>query len=424
MPKNFQKITLDNGLRIILAPQPGNLATTLLVLVEAGSNYETKDINGVSHFLEHMSFKGTTKRPRAIDVTSTLDGIGAEYNAFTSQEWTGFYAKAQAYQFDTILDVISDIYLNSISDPKEIEKEKGVIIEEINMYEDLPTHRIQELFSELLYGDQPAGWPVGGKKEIIKKLTREDFINYRQKHYVAKATLIVVAGNFNEREIVGKIKKSFADISPDPKHDKEKVKESQKKPEALVKHKETDQTHLVLGCRAFDAFDDRRFALEILATILGGGMSSRLFEKIRNELGAAYYIGAGISLNTDHGTFVVSAGVDHQKIELVIKTILDELKKTTAEKVSSEEIKRAKDNLSGRLILSLETSDELAMFYGGQEILKKEILEPEALLKKIKAVSKEEIMDVANDIFKDSKLNLALIGPYKEAAPFEKILKF
>lgn len=422
--KHFQKITLDNGLRIILVPQPGNLAATFLVLVEAGSKYETKDINGVSHFLEHMCFKGTKTRPKAIEITKILDGIGAQYNAFTSQEYTGYYAKAQAHQFDTILDIISDIYLNSIFDKNEIEKEKGVIIEEINMHEDLPHYKVHERFNELLYGDQPAGWPVGGKKEIIKKLNREDFISYRKKRYVAGATLVVVAGNFDEKNALTKIKKAFADISTRTKEPKEKTKENQKEPKLLVQYKETDQAHLVLGCRAFDIFDDRRYPLEVLTAILGVGMSSRLFEKIRNELAAAYYIGASADLLTDHGVFYVSAGVDLKKTDLVVKTILEEFLKTTAKDVSDEELKRAKDYLSGRLILSLETSDDLAMFYGGQEIIKGEVMEPEELLRKINAVTKENIMSVAKDIFKNSGLNLALIGPYKETAPFAKILRF
>src|SRR3989344_8722732 len=167
---NFKKITLDNGLRIITAPNNNSLAATVLVLVEAGSKYETKEINGLSHFLEHMCFKGTEKRPRAIDIASELDGIGASYNAFTGQEYTGYYAKAEPRHLDTILDVVSDIYLHQVFDSKEIDKERGVIIEEINMYEDLPMRRVQELFTTLLYGDQPAGWDIAGKKEIIRKL--------------------------------------------------------------------------------------------------------------------------------------------------------------------------------------------------------------------------------------------------------------
>src|SRR3989344_2972155 len=266
----YKKLTLANGLRIITVPQPGNVATTVLVLVEAGSKYEQKEINGLSHFLEHMCFKGTAKRSTAMAIAGELDGIGAEYNAFTSQEWTGYFAKAQKHETDRILDVVSDLYLNPVFDPKEIEKEKGVIIEELNMYEDMPQRKVQDLFLELLYGDQPAGWDVGGKKEIIQKLTREDFLKYRGQHYVAKATIVVVAGAFDEKEILEKIKKHFSHIPATDKGGKIKTVDKQEKPEILLKYKKSDQTHLVLGCRAFDAFDKRRYALEVLADILGG----------------------------------------------------------------------------------------------------------------------------------------------------------
>src|SRR3989344_810808 len=211
----FKKTILYNGLRIITAPEPDNPAATILVLVEAGSEYETKEINGLSHFLEHLCFKGTKKRPKAIDISGELDGIGAFYNAFTSQEFTGYFAKAQAKHFDKILDVVSDIYLNSVFDPTEIDKERGVIIEEINMYEDLPMARVHYLFLELLYGDQPAGWNIIGQKEIIKTLTRADFIKYREKHYLAGNTIVVVAGNINEESAIAKVRDMFAGISVD-----------------------------------------------------------------------------------------------------------------------------------------------------------------------------------------------------------------
>src|SRR3989344_463887 len=203
--QDFRRIILVNGLRLILVPQPGNLATTVAVAVEAGSKYETKEINGLSHFLEHMCFKGTTKRPRAIDISSELDGMGANYNAFTSQEMTAYYVKARKESLDRVLDVIADVYLNPVFDPKEIDKERGVITEEINMYEDTPQRRVHDFFMEFVYGDQPAGWDVAGRKEVIARLTREDFIKYRSGHYIASATTVVVSGGFDGKDIEKKI---------------------------------------------------------------------------------------------------------------------------------------------------------------------------------------------------------------------------
>ena len=417
------KIILKNGLRIITIPMKESLTTTVLILVEAGSKYETKEINGISHFLEHMCFKGTEKRPKSIDISSELDAIGANYNAFTSMEYTGYYAKSQPKHFAEILDVVSDIYLHQIFDASEIEKEKGVIIEEINMYEDLPMRRVQELFTFLLYGDQPAGWDIAGKKEVIKKLSRENFLKYRNDHYLANSTLVVVSGKIDENEAIGKIEKVFSSISAAEKVQKIKTKEFQEKSEVLLRHKKSDQTHLILGVRACDIFDKRKYALQVLADILGGGMSSRLFQKIREEMGAAYYVRAEADLFTDHGYLAASAGVDNQRAEEVIGAILGEFGKIIGNGVGKKELQRAKDHLIGQLVINLESSDELASFYGGQEILTKETISPKNLAKKIQAVKAEEIAEIANDIFKNNKLNLALIGPFEDKAKLESILK-
>lgn len=421
--QNFNKITLENGLRIITAPKLDSLATTVLVLVEAGSKYETKEINGLSHFLEHMCFKGTKKRPRSIDIASELDSIGAVSNAFTSQEYTGYFAKAEPKYFDKILDIVSDIYLHSVFKTKEIDKERGVIIEEINMYEDLPMRRVHELFANLLYGDQPAGWDIAGRKEVIQKLNRDDFIKYQQNHYLANSTLVVVAGNFNEKEAIEKIKNSFLGIKTSEKTQKIATKEYQEKPEIMLRQKDSDQTHIVLGVRAYDIFDKRRYALEVLGEILGGGMSSRLFQKIREEMGSAYYVGADSDLYTDHGYLAVSAGIDHNKIDSVLSAILEEFQRIEREPVENKELQRVKDRIVGHLSLSLETSNQLANFFGGQEILTRQIITSEEISKKIQAVTAEEIVAIADDIFKNNKLNLAIIGPFEDKAKFESIFK-
>ena len=419
---SFRKKVLPNGMRLILVPKADSFTTTVAVSVEAGSKYETKDINGLSHFLEHMCFKGTKKRPRAIDISSELDGMGASYNAFTAQEMTSYYVKARNESLDKVLDVIADMYLNPVFDENEIEKERGVIIEEINMYEDTPQRRVQEFFMQLVYGDQPAGWDIAGRKEVIRKLTRGDFIKYREAHYVGRATTVVVAGGFEGENIDDKIEKYFSSISKGEKSPKAAVREEQAKPAELIKHKDSDQTHLVLGFRAFDAFDERRFALDVLADILGGGMSSRLFQKIREELGAAYYVRAGTDFYSDHGLVSMSAGVDHKKMEAVIEAALGGFARFRNEEVGEEELGRAKEHLVGQLFLSLETSDELGFYYALQEIQKLPIMTPEELAVKIKAVTPGEIKGVANDLFRNEGLNLAVIGPFKGKS-FSGILK-
>ena len=415
----FKKYVLKNGLRVILCPMPKSLATTFLVMVEAGSKYETKEINGVSHFLEHMCFKGTKKRPNALVISSELESLGASYNAFTGHEYTGYYAKVGVDKINSALDIISDMYLNPLFEVKEIEKEKGVIIEEINMYEDLPMKKVHEIFDELLYGDQPAGRSIAGTKETVSKMTREAIVNYRKQHYVPGATTIVVAGAFKEKEMLKKLGSIFNTVPKSKKSDKEKVLEAQKRPSVALQFKQSDQTHLVLGFRAFDMFDKRKYALGILCDVLGGGMSSRLFQRVREQMGAAYYVRCGSSLLTDNGFVSISAGVDNKKAQEVIRAILDEINKIKKEPISKEEFEKTKNHIIGRMQIGLETSDSIAEFYGEQELFKEKLMTPEQIIKKIKTVKLSEIKALANDIFQNHKLNLAVIGPFKDKSEFE-----
>jgi len=423
MAKNFKKIILPNGLRVLLVPQPSSLAASVLILVEAGSEYESKRVNGLSHFLEHMMFKGTTNRPRVGQIAEELAGLGAQSNAFTAQEYTGYWAKAEARKLPDILEIVSDLYLNPVFNPEEIEKERGVIIEELNMYEDTPKSKVQELFFSLVYGDQPAGWSVGGEKQIIRKLAKDDFAQYRHERYVAPGTVVVVAGKFNEKTVLASIKKDFSGLKRRTAPKKIKTKEGQQKPQILVHAKDSGQSHVVLGFRAFNLFDPRRYAVQVLGDVLGGGMSSRLFKKVREELGAAYYVGADAELFLDHGVFTIVAGVDHAKTEIVLKAVLEECRRMVDEPIDAKEFQRSKDHMIGNMILGLETSDELAAFYGSQEILTKKIVPPEEVIKRVKAVTPQEVRTVARGIFKNQGLNLAVIGPYEGKRNFEKIMK-
>lgn len=421
MVKPYERIVLKNGLRVLLVPQKGSLATMVAVLVSAGSKYETKQLNGISHFLEHMCFKGTTKRPRPIDIAGELDGLGADFNAFTGEEMTSYYAKAKNSAAPKLVDIIADMYVNPVFNPNEIEKERGVIVEEINMYEDLPQRKVQELFTSLVYGDQPAGWSIAGPKENVQRFTREEFISYRSKHYVPRSTVVVVSGGFN-RSILRDVERHFMTLAPGKKDKKLAVVESQKSPNELIFHKESDQTHAVMGFRAFDEFDERRFALQVLADVLGGGMGSRLFQVVREQLGAAYYVHAGTDLYSDHGILTMSSGLNHKKVEVVIGAMLAECARFTKDVVSKEELSRAKEHLTGGLLLSLETSDQIGYYYAGQEISGRKIMEPQTLEKKIRAVTGEQIRKVAREVFVDRGLNLALVGPTKGLS-FKKLLK-
>jgi predicted Zn-dependent peptidase len=419
----FDKTVLPNGLRIVTIPMPDNPAVAVLVMVEAGSKYETKRTSGISHFLEHMMFKGTPKRPKAIEISRELDGIGAHYNAFTSHEFTGYWAKAGAKHFNKVIDVVSDMYLNPLFDAKEIEKEKGVIIEEIRMYRDLPQRHAHDVLAELIHGDQPAGWNVAGTEKTVRSFGRDDFLRYRADHYVSSATTVLVAGSFNEKKVIRQIERAFVGIPATGKKGKLPVRESQEKPAIKTAFKETDQTHLAIAVRTFSLFDPRIPTMEVLSTILGGGMSSRLFSKMRDELGICYYIKTSHDPYTDHGDLAISAGIDNSRVEEAVKGILSECSRLKAELVPAAELKKAKDSIAGRTLLDLETSDARAEFFGFEETLKHKLESPEELIAKINAVTAADIRKLSREIFVDKGLNLALVGRAKSQTLLP-ILKF
>jgi len=419
----YNKTTLKNGLRIITIPMKNTRAVTVLVVVGTGSKYETKDTNGLSHFLEHMLFKGTRKRPTTLEIAEPLDRVGGVFNAFTGKEYTGYWVKANSKHLDLALDWVSDIFLNPKLEEKEINREKGVITEEMNMYLDTPVSYVEDLWEKLLYGNQPAGWLIIGEKGNILKFKRKHFTDYLKSNYSAKNTIVCVVGNISSEITERKIKKHFEKIRKGIPKSKLRVVEKQKKPQSLVHFKKTDQTHLCLGVRGYDLFHPQKFAQTILAKTLGGFMSSRLFISVRERRGFAYYIRTNSENVTDTGYLVTQAGVDHNKIEEVIKLILKEYKSLKNEKISKSELKKVKENLKGTLILSLESSDAQASFYAGQELLTREILTPEQQFAKIDAISVEDIQKIAKDIFRPEKLNLALIGPFKNKEKFNKLLK-
>lgn len=435
-----KKIVLKNGLRVITIPQKSTQAVTVLVLAGTGSKYEKKEINGISHLLEHLLFKGTKKRPSKISISEPLDRAGGIYNAFTGEDYTGYFAKVNVKHFDLALDIISDIYLNSQLDPKEIKREKGVIIEEINMCYDNPGSYVQNLWSEVLYGDQPAGWDIAGTKETLTAISRQQLVNYIKKQYVASNTVVCLAGNVpTNAKTINKAKKYFSKIKPKTPIKKSPVidasvnsasilsgsgrVEKQTKPQCLLQKRKTDQTHFCLGVRGYNLSHPQRYTQELLAVILGGMMSSRLFIKIREELGLAYYIKTSSSSDPDTGCLVTQAGVDNKKTEKAISVILKEYKMISQKKISTKELEKAKDNLKGKMTLLLETSDAQAFFYGIQEILERKFLTPEKIYDKINKVSINDILKVSRDIFQPQKLNLALIGPFKDKSKFQRLLK-
>ncbi len=417
----FKKKVLKNGLRVILVPQKNDFTATVLVLAGTGSKYEKKEINGISHFLEHLLFKGTKKRPNALSIAEPLDRVGGHYNAFTGEEYTGYYAKVDKSKIELAIDVISDIYLNSKLSKKEIEKERNVIIEEINMYYDHPTYHIQNLWTELLYGDQPAGRDIAGTKETLYGIGRKELLRYFKSQYVTENTIVCISGCFEEKKILNKIEKYFKELKKGSSFDKEKVIEEQTSPQCVINYRKTDQTHFSLGVRGYSLFHKDRYSKEIISVILGGMMSSRLFREIREKSGLAYYVKTETSSDTDTGFLTTRAGVKNEKIEKAIEIVLREYKKMR-KVISQEEISKAKEHIKGKMAISLESSNSKASFFGMQELLLKKILTPEEIYANIDKVSKKDIQRVARDIFRPENINLALIGPFKDKEMFLKML--
>ena len=420
----FKKKILPNGLRMLAVPMVDNPTVTVLVLVEAGSKYETKAKNGLSHFLEHMCFKGTTNRPNTSDLSKELDTLGCEFNAFTGQEFTGYYAKGKAADFLKLIDIISDLYINPLLKEDEIEKEKGVIVDEINMYDDMPMQKVHEVWMNLLYGDQPAGWAITGQRDVVRSMSRKDFVAYRKAHYVANATTVIVSGNVEASVAFKEIAKKFKGITESKKSGKKKTRDTQSAPQLALKFKETDQTHLILGVRTFPVYDARNPILSVLGGVLGSGMSSRLFRKIRDEMGVGYYVRAGNSASTDSGYFAVSAGVANDRLEEVLRAVMVELETLKNDLVPAEELSKVKEHLVGMMYLGLESSDDLAEYYGMQEIMRREMRTPKARERLIRAVTADDIRKMARKIFVEKNLNLALIGPTKDEKALKSILKF
>lgn len=422
---NYTKHTLNNGVRVILAPMNSTKAVSIVVLVGAGSNYESKEINGISHFLEHLFFKGTKTRPRAGDVNKALDRLGADHNAFTSKEMTSFWVKTADKYFDESLDIVSDILTQPLFKEEELEKEKGVIVQEISMYEDIPQRKVYEVWDEMLYPNQPAGRSIAGTKEVISLLRRKDILEYRKKHYIAQNIVVTVAGNFDPSSVLKKVDKVFKKISSGKIPSKKPVVEKQKSPIVKIINKDTDQTHLILGVRTFGMFDERRYALGLLGVILGGNSSSKLFVEIREKLGLAYYVNAFSEQLTDSGYLIAKAGIPKSSLKKACNKIVKLMGEFKSREISEKELKFAKDFLQGTISLGLESSDDVALFYGEQELFHKKIMSVDDIWKKYQKVTARDIFKISKEIFRPDKIGLSVIGPKKETQDdhFEKILK-
>jgi predicted Zn-dependent peptidase len=418
----FEREILPNGLRLLTAPIPTSQSVACFVMLAAGSRYETAETNGIAHFAEHMFFKGTERRPTARDIGSEIDGIGGEFNAFTGKEYTGYYVRCAAEHRRLALDVLVDMIRHSKFEPEEIDREKGVIVEEMNMYFDTPRDYIGGVYDSLLYGDQPLGWDIIGRKETVRAATRESFTDYIGQWYKPERMVVGFGGQLddNVREDVLELLGDFEPSSTGSAPPVEVVANGQAR--VKLHTKESDQAHLTLGVRSYPLVHPDRYALQVLATVLGTGMSSRLFTEVRERRGLAYYVFATNHSYTDAGSLYSQAGVDISRIDEAVSTIVGELKRIADEAVPSDELEKAKNVAKGRFVLQLESPHALIMFGLRREVLEDGATEPEEVLAGIEAVTAADVQRVAQDVIGAHGLNLALIGPFDDAERFERLL--
>jgi predicted Zn-dependent peptidase len=416
----FERHTLDNGLRVLTANLDHAQSVTCMVMLAAGSRYETPDTNGIAHFSEHMFFKGTQRRPSARDIAGEVDSIGGEFNAFTGKEYTAYYVKCAAEHRDVALDVLADMLRNSRFDAEEIDREKGVIIEEMNMYFDTPRDYIGGVYESLLYGDQPLGWDIIGRKETVREATRDTFMQYLDRWYKPPRMIVGIAGKIGD-DALARATELFGDLPSSETGEPEPAREYQSE-RVRVFTKQSDQAHLILGVPSYPIEHPDRYALQMVATVLGGGMSSRLFTEVRERRGLAYYVFGLNHSYTDAGSLYSQAGVDINRIEEAVTTIATELRKIAAEPVPSDELEKARNFTKGRFVLQLESPQGLILFGLRKEVLEHRAPDPEEVLAGVDAVTGEDVQRVARDLIDDEKLRLALIGPFDDAERFEKLL--
>ena len=418
----YTKTVLDNGLRVITSTMPHSRSICLAILVGAGSCYESKEETGVSHFAEHLFFKGTQRRPTSKEITQDIEGVGGIINGGTDKEVTIFWCKVAKPHFPIALDVLSDLLLNSRFDNKDMKQERQIIMEEINMNLDLPQQRVNALIDELLWPEQPLGREVIGYKETVSSITREQLLNYVARRYMPNNTVLSIAGNIQHEKAMAQIEPLFNRWAAGELPTGYITNDNQTEARLRIEPKDIEQAHLCLAVHGFSHSHPQRFTIDLLNTVLGGGMSSRLFTEIREHRGLAYDIYSSTDHFLNSGAFTIYAGVDHNKIEIAVGAILEEISQIK-QVITASELTRAKELSKGRLYLQLEDSRNVALWNGGQEILIQQILSIDDVISIVDAITIYELKEVAQEILTESGLNLAVTGPVKEETSLRQLLK-
>ena len=418
----YQQTVLDNGLRLITANMPHTRSVSIGFFIGAGSRYETEPQAGISHFIEHLCFRGTAKRPTAREISTAIEGVGGILNGGTDKELTVYWCKVAQPYFKLALDVLIDMLLNSRFEPADIEKERQIIIEEINMSYDSPSQRVVMLIDELLWPGHPLGRDIAGSKESVTAITRDMMLSYLAGQYQPGNTVVTVAGDIQHQETLTLINQILGKWTSQQSQTEYLAYKEQPTQRLRIETREIEQVNLCLALPGLSLLHPKRFQLDLLNVVLGEGMSSRLFTEIRDKLGLVYSINSYMDHLLDTGSFIVSAGVEPKNLQVAIRAILEQLA-LLREIIPESELDKAKEFAKGRLLLRMEDTRSVAGWMGGQEILTGRILSVDEVTSIIDAVTTEELQKLARELLVEDKLRLAIVGPVQPDEPFTELLK-
>lgn len=418
----YKKTVTDNGLRILTSHMPHTQSASIVFYVGAGSRYETPEEAGISHFVEHMCFKGTPRRPTSKEISEAIEGVGGVLNAATDRELTTYWCKVPVAHFRLALDVLSDFIREPLFDPEEIEKERHVILEELSMSYDVPSYRADLLIDEVMWPNQPLGRDVGGTRESVLNITREMLMQYMHRQYTIPNLVVSIAGNIPDEEAAEAVGLHFRDWSSHQPSTWFPAEDGQSAPRMSLERRKTEQAHICIAVKGLSSTHPDRYALDLLNAVLGEGMSSRLFLELREKQSLVYDVHTTTSHLKDCGSFIAYAGVDPKNAKKAIQSILHELHRIK-EGIPEEELHRAREFLKGRLVLRMEDSRSVAAWLGAQELLHDQVLTVEQVLAKVDVITPEDIQRVANDLLVTEKLSTAVVGPFRSDKAFQAQMK-
>ncbi len=419
----YQKTTLDNGLRVLTSAMPHTRSASILIFYKVGARYEAKEISGISHYIEHMLFKGTQKRPQAQEISEAIEGLGGSLNAATGREYTSYSAIVPSQHFGLAFDVLTDMLQHSRFDEEEVEHERAVITEEINGTLDSPPDIVNQVLDEIMWGDQPIGRPIAGTRETVEAITRGQMLDYMAGHYLPGANLVSVAGNIEHDQVVEAVRASLGAAASGPVPTFSPAVRDQTSQRLSIFNKDTEQAQICIGMPALSYTDPDRYVQQMLDGVLGTGMSSRLFVEIREKRALAYSVASYVESYKDAGAFILYAAVDNERVESCIQGMLHELDRMRQTPVPVEELNKVKEYHKGHMLLALESSRSVAAWGGRQELLLDRIYSVDEVIERIDAVTPEDVQKLAQRIFQEDLLSLSMVGPFEDEERFRPLLK-